>query len=148
MDGPSRARSCSPGSSVGSVRLREGRISANMISGRRRNTEECQEARKNTEELELSCQEGRKKNEECQESRLKNVKNVKKTPRIEVSIASDGVDTVARFSLPDSGADVDIMSKDWAEDQGLILDKTDKVSFHAADNKSLEVEGSVQFEVC
>ena len=86
----------------------------------------------------------KRRSNNCQESQLVSVRNVQKTPRIEVGIASDGVKTITRLSLPDSGADVNLMSSDWAKDQGLVLDKEDTITIRAANHNSLKVDGSAQ----
>ena len=61
---------------------------------------------------------------------------------MEVAIVSEGTETVTRLALADTGADVDFLSKDWADAQGLALNEEDTVSIAGADDRPLRVEGS------
>ena len=64
--------------------------------------------------------------------------------RMAVAIVSEGTAAVTRMALADTGADVDFISKDWADAQGLALDEEDAVSIAGADNRPLKVEGSAR----
>ena len=72
---------------------------------------------------------------------------VKKTPRIDVMITSEGAKPMARRGLPDTGADINIMSNDWATEQGLRVDKTDKIKVYAADDEQLKIRGTTNVEL-
>ena len=69
------------------------------------------------------------------------------TPRIDVKVTSEGAEMLTRPGLPDTGADINLMSNDWAKEQGLLLDKTDKISCVAADGEPLKILGSAMAQL-
>ena len=69
------------------------------------------------------------------------------TPRIDVKVTSEGAEMLTRPGLPDTGADINLMSIDWAKEQGLLLDKTDKISCVAADGEPLKILGSAMAQL-
>jgi hypothetical protein len=59
-----------------------------------------------------------------------------------VAIVCEGTETVTYMALADTGADVDFLSKDLADAQGLVLNEEDTVPIAGADDRPLRVEGS------
>ena len=93
------------------------------------------------EDLELSCRLTERGTADVERQSAVPTCHVTKS-RMEVAIVSDGADTVTRLALADTGADVDFLSKDWADAQGLVLNEEDTVSIAGADDRPLRVEGS------
>ena len=68
-------------------------------------------------------------------------------PRIKVLISSKGTEACSRDGLPDTGADINLMSEDWTTDIGLKVNKRDKVKVVAADGEFLKILGSVMVQL-
>ena len=74
-------------------------------------------------------------------------KTVIATPRIDVRISGKGANPVVRKGLADTGADINIMSENWATEQGLKVDTRDKIKVFAADDEKMKIKGSADVEL-